>query len=155
MEPKHTYGDCSIVQATMFHANKLKDNLRFHDALECELLGHTPKEALSLALSLDYKTYTALGPDKEPFAMFGSGSSEDGGYIWMLGTPDVTKHKKNFVQASRAWVQYLSKPFGITSNVVLKDNKQAIRWLKFCGAKFLQEVEISSHSFYEFIITTK
>ena len=139
----------------MFHANKLKANLRAHDALECELLGHTPKEAMNLALSHDYKTYTALGPDKEPFAMFGSGASEDGGYIWMLGTIGVTKHKKHFIRASRDWAQHLSKPFGVTSNVVLKDNKQAIRWLKFCGAKFLQEVEIPSHPFYEFIITTK
>jgi len=155
MEPSRTYGDCSIVHATIHHVHELKDNLRTHDALECTLLGSTPKKALMLALTTDRSTYAALDGDKKPFAMFGSGPTENGGYIWMLGTPDVTKHRRHFIRASRDWVQYISKPFGVTSNVVLKDNKMAIRWLKFCGAKFLREVEISSHSFYEFIITTK
>jgi len=153
MEPSRHHGDCSIVRATLDHIRKLKDNLRPHDRLECELLGSSPEDAMKLALTIDLATYTALDSQSRPFAMFGSGiKHEGGGYIWMLGTPDVMKHKRAFIRASREWVKYLTKPFGVTSNVVLKDNRQSVRWLKFCGAKFLRELEISDNTFYEFII---
>lgn len=154
MEPKREYGGCLIVDATESHVEKLEGNLRHHDKMECYLLGSTPSKAMRLALRIDGATYTALDENGEPFAMFGSGPKQAIGYIWMLGTEDVLKHKRQFIRASRDWIQYLSKPYGVTSNVVLKDNRMSVRWLKFCGAIFLRELEISSETFYEFIIKT-
>lgn len=151
---RRTYGDCSIVRATIQHVHELKDKLRVHDVRECELLGSNPKTALMLALTTDIATYAALDGDGKVFAMFGSGPLEGpSGYIWMLGADDVLTHKRQFIRASRAWVDHLSQPYAFTTNVVLKENKVAVRWLRFCGAKFVREVTISDNPFYEFIIT--
>lgn len=148
------YGECSVVNATIHHVHELQDNLRAPDTMECQLLGSSPKKAMMLALTTDLSTYAAIDGEGKAFAMFGSGPLKDDlGYIWMLGTDDVLAHKRQFIRASRDWVNFLSKPYSFTTNVVLKDNKVAVRWLKFCGAKFLREVKLSGHDFYEFIIT--
>lgn len=152
---RRTYGNCEIVEATSEHIDALKDNLRHHDALECLLLGSDPESAMKHAFETDTATYTALDSEGKAFGMFGSGPlvGTTTGYIWFLGTPEVNKHRRAFLRASRDWVQFLSAPYDATANIVLKDNKVAVRWLKFCGAKFIREIEVSGQSFYEFIIT--
>ncbi len=153
---KNTYGDCKIVPATEEHIEGIAAKMRVGDQLECACFGFSPQDALYFAMSQDDRTHTVLDGAKVPFAMFGAGSRKegDGSYIWLLGTDGVFENKRQFAAASRPWVNYLVKPYGVVSNLVHKENAHAVRWLRFCGAKFVRELQVLSNPFYEFIITS-
>jgi len=153
---KNTYGDCKIVTATEDHIEVISSEMRPGDQLECSCFGFSPKDALYFALSRDDKTYTALDGNEVPFLMFGAGTrkEDDSSYIWLLGTDGLFKNSRQFARASRPWVKHLVEPYGVVSNLVHKENTPAVRWLRFCGAKFIRELQVLSNPFYEFIITS-
>lgn len=147
-------GSLSIVSATDDDAKCIYPFMRSIDQLECACAGHTPLEALRAGLKYDEVTLTGLDPQGEPFVMFGSGVGVDNmPYIWLLGTDAVTDYGYDFLKASRRWAKILTQPYGAAMNVVHKDNAVARRWLKFIGAVFLRDVEISGHPFSEFVIS--
>lgn len=131
--------------------------MRKLDKLECRCMGFSPKEALEVALGADTVTYTVFDPYGVPFCMFGTGSiNHDGdGYIWMLATDSLFDNKYDFIKGSRFVVNTLIESYTKAKNYVHKDNEAAIAWLKWCGAKMGEELQISDHPFYEFTITKK
>lgn len=149
------HGDCKVVVATLDHIEAIYPFMRVEDKIEAACMGHQPKEALEIAFKQDDVTLTALDKDDVPFAMFGVGQVEGLAYIWLLGTDGLPDNAYQFVKASKKYVKTLSKPYDCVFNFVHKDNKLAIKWLRFCGAKFIRSLEFSSQPFYEFIITTE
>lgn len=79
-----------IIPMTIQHAYELAKNLREDDRLECEALGHTPRESLRKSYYESFLRKTLIIDDK-PAACFGlSGSSL--GYVahpWLLTSPLV------------------------------------------------------------------
>jgi len=151
---KNKYGDCTIVAASADHINDIAVDMRAEDAFECACFGLSPHQALRLAYQNDDVTYTALDKDDKPFLMFGAGRGGSAfPYIWLLGTPGVFNNSRQFLRASKEWVNHLVKPYNFVSNMVCEQNTAAIRWLKFCGAKFVRKLNVRSTPFYEFIIT--
>jgi hypothetical protein len=148
-------GNCTVVKATEEHAESIYPFLRKADQIEIAHMGHHPKDALLLGLVNDDVTYTALDSEGVPFAMFGAGQLEEGGYIWCLGTDGVQDNAYDFLKASRKYTQQLTEPYGATFNYVHDDNKAALKWLKFCGASFIQELAINNQLFYQFAIPYK
>jgi hypothetical protein len=128
--------------------------MREADRLEVKCSGRSPHEILELALENDDLTLTALDAQDVPFAMFGVGKTEKAAYIWLLGTDAVVDNKYDFIKASRHYVNILTQPYTTTFNFVHRDNKLAISWLQFCGAKFIRMLTIGNEPFFEFIIIT-
>ena len=145
-------GDCRVVTATHEHVEDMYPFIRKVDQLECACMGETPRAAMLRALDKDDMTLTALDAQGVPMAMFGVGRVVGQAYIWCLGTDAVKDNAYQFLKSSRKWTQLLTKPYGATFNYVHQDNDVAIRWLKFCGAKFIRALVFQDQSFYEFII---
>jgi hypothetical protein len=102
----------------------------------------------------DDVTITGLDPDGKPIVMFGVGSRDDSiPYIWLLGSKGVRDYWYTFAKASKEMLPHLLLDHPCVTNIVLKDYDDSVRWLKWLGAKFIREVEVDDHQFYEFIIT--
>ena len=145
-----------ITEATAEHIEQIYPFMRKADQIEIACMGqHTPKEALECALKQDDLTLTALDSEGVPIAMFGVGQVGAQAYIWLLGTDSVTDNAYDFLKASRKWTQILTEPYGATFNFVHEQTDVAIKWLKFCGAKFLRKLTFNNEPFFEFIIAYK
>ena len=149
------HGDWKVVVATKEHIEDIYPTMRKADRIEIACMGHEPKESLLTSFEQDDVTLTAIDKDNVPFAMFGVGQVAGMAYIWLLGTDALLDNSYNFIKASRKYVQLFTEPYGCVFNFVHKDNELALRWLRFCGAKFIRKHEFSSQPFYEFIITSK
>lgn len=150
--PKSIEGKCSVVIAKADHVGQLYPFMREADQIEVTCMGKTPKEALLEALEEDDATFTALDPNDVPIAMFGVGTVEGEAYIWCLGTDAVNDNGYDFIKASRKWTQLLIQDYGSAFNFVHEDNAVAKKWLKFCGAEMLGEIEINGYVFNKFVI---
>lgn len=149
------YKHATIVKATYEHIEDVAKWMRREDVKEIACLGHTPQTALQSGLDKDDVTLAVLNKNGVAFAMFGVGRWGAQAYIWMLSTNEIEGDcKYEFIRASKEWTQRLVKPYQTAVNYVHKDNTTHLRWLKFCGANFIREVQINGHPFVEFIITT-
>jgi len=146
-------GNYKLIIADKSHIDAIYPFMRRIDQFECECMGHYPEEALHKAFDTDDVTLTIVDSDDVPIAMLGVGQILDMAYIWMLGTDKVQDASYSFLKASRKITQSLTKPYGATFNFVSTENETAIKWLKFCGAKFIRTLYFRNHPFYEFIIT--
>lgn len=152
----HYYKTAKIVLATKAHVDPIVADMRAMDALEVKCIGYTPEKALLSGLENDQFTFSVLDLEDNPLAMFGSGGVTGGpGYLWLLASERFKLARKEFVRVSRSWVDTVIRPFTFCGNVVHKENKQAIRWLKFCGAVFIKEIKLNDQPFYEFVIINK
>ena len=149
------HGKCKVVEANEDHVEAIYPFMRRADQTEIAHMGHSPKSSLMTGLSYDDVTLTALDSEGVPFAMFGVGQLETGGYIWCLGTDGVNDNAYDFLRASRKYTQALTKPYGVTFNYVHDENKAALKWLKFCGASFIEELAINNELYYQFAIPYK
>jgi hypothetical protein len=149
------HGKGMVVKSTEDHIEAMSPFIRDIDLLEVSAMGHTPSEAMHIGLKQDDVTLTALDEYKEPIAMFGVGQVMNLAYIWCLGTHGVSDNAYQFIKASRSYVKALSKPYKCVHNFVHKDNTMAINWLRFCGAYFIRNIEISNQPFIEFIIKSE
>ena len=146
---------CKAVLATEDHARELAPLLREYDSIEVSVgqFGDN-EEALLYGVRNDDVTITGLDPDGKPIVMFGVGSSDDSiPYIWLLGSKGVRDYWYTFAKASRELLPHLLLDHPCVANIVLKEYDDSVRWLRWLGAKFIREVEINDHQFYEFIIT--
>ena len=148
-------GNYRLIKAQESHIDIVASSMREADKFECACMGKYPKEALQQAFKQDDVTLSIVDKKDNPIAMLGVGQVLDMAYIWMLGTDQVKEASFSFLKASRKITQSLTKPYGATFNYVHTENKIAIRWLKFCGAKFIRNLYFRNHPFYEFIITYK
>lgn len=146
-------GTHKLIKAKKSHIDDIVPFIRKEDRLEVACMGSTPEESLHRAFETDDATLTIVDGGDVPIAMLGVGQVIDMAYIWMLGTDAVRDASYDFLKASRKVTQSLTKPYGATFNFVHKENKTAIKWLKFCGATFTRTLSFNNQPFYEFIIT--
>lgn len=76
----------------------------------------------------------------KPVAMFGVAPECALGYkaiIWFLGTDALLDIKKPFLRHSRTFIDMFLKRYKYLYNWVKCDNEIAMKWLRFCGAKFM------------------
>lgn len=145
-------GSCTIVKADKSHVPLIAPFVRREEKIEVACSGRSVEDALYLGLEHDDCTLTVKDKYDVPYAMFGVGKLDTNAYIWMLSTDAIRDNMYDFVRYSRKWIQILTKPYKTTFNLVHEDNQLSIKWLKFCGAKFIRKTEINSHPFIEFII---
>jgi hypothetical protein len=129
----------------------LAPRLRYEDKREVlDSVGLTPYQALTDGFNLSQICLTIVDTKNIPVGMFGV--SEDGA-IWLLASPDIKRIRFSFVRESRKVVNLLNYKYKILWNFVDCRNELHLRWLKWCGFKFLRKINygVNQKPFYEFI----
>jgi hypothetical protein len=127
--------------------------MRAIDVLECEAMGHSPKQALRLGLQSPGEAWTAK-VDGRPEAMFGLNVESALGGIahpWMLGSDAIYQHPREMIRWGEGLVRRWVDSYGALSNLVSVQNAPAIRMLRRWGFDIGTEiVERAGVSFVEF-----
>lgn len=125
-----------IVPAGPEHALQLVSRLRKGDLDEIKASsGLDPEDALLLSVATSPRSW-AWVHDGEVIALFGVGAAYGRpgvGVPWLLGSPEVEKHKIYFVRNSRRHIAEMLKVFPYLENHVDCRNTPSIQWLAWCG----------------------
>ena len=98
--------------------------------------------------------FTIFNPKNKPVGIFGVDDLGNGvGGIWLLATKDLATIKIAFLKQCREVVKVLNQKYKILWNYVDCRNQLPIKWLKWCGFKFInkQNYGVLNKPFYEFI----
>ena len=118
--------------------------------------GLIPYYALLNGFQNSVIVFTILNPKNKPIGIFGVDDVGNGvGGIWLLATKDLATIKIAFLKQCREVVKVLNTKYKILWNYVDCRNKVHIKWLKWCGFKFLRKTNygVLQKPFYEFIRT--
>ena len=82
--------------------------------------------------------------DEIPIGMFGVCDHSEYDYVgvpWMIATPELESIQYRFIRRCREWVNKLHYGYWILTNVVDERNTTHIKWLKWCGFRFIKRHE--------------
>jgi len=144
-----------------FRLTTLKDikylSIRLRKADKEEILasvGLTPYQALIKSYYNSTICFTIVNPKNEPVGIFGVTDNGDGiGGIWALATDDLQKIQLAFLKECRKVIKVFNQKYRILWNYVDCRNQLHIKWLKWCGFKFINKTNrgILNKPFYQFI----
>ena len=129
----------------------LAPRLRYEDKREIlDSVGLNPYQALRQGFVLSEICLTIVDTKDVPVGIFGVGSD---GAIWLLATPEIKRIRFSFLRESRKVVNLLNHKYKLLWNYVDCRNELHLRWLKWCGFKFLRKINygVNQKPFYEFI----
>ncbi len=133
----------------------LAPRLRKEDKQEIlALSGLLPYEALLIGFKNAVIVFTIFNPKNKPVGIFGVDDLGNGvGGIWLLATKDLAKIQIAFLKQCREVVKFLNTKYKILWNFVDCRNQLHIKWLKWCGFKFLRKTNrgVLQKPFYEII----
>ena len=141
--------------STLKDVEYLAPRLRFADKQEIlAAAGLIPVVALRKSFEHSQICLTIVNPKDEPVGIFGV--ADLGGFIggiWMLGTDDLAGIQIAFLKECKKVIQLLNKKYKILWNFVDCRNQLHIKWLKWCGFKFINKKNygVLNKPFYEFI----
>lgn len=75
------------------------------------------------------------------------------GLPWMVCTDELKASPMTFMRTCREWVSNQSESYPVLTNFVLAENELHIKWLKWCGFKFVRlhkEFGVMKQPFWEF-----
>ncbi len=130
----------------------LAPRLRFEDKREIiSALGVTPYEGLYFSFKNSTACFTIVNSKNIPLAIFGINKNDC--TIWLLATEGLREVEKPFLRQCRELVNFLAKKHKILWNYVDCRNELHIKWLKWCGFKFLRKVNYGklNQPFYEIV----
>jgi len=129
-----------VYPAALEDAEYLAPRLRPEDVAECQAAsGQAPLEALNTALEVT-RHPRALLANGQPIALFGVATvpgQPDLGAPWLLGSPEIEAHSREFLRRSREELERMRHPFTRLTNYVDARNHTHIRWLEWLGARFV------------------
>jgi hypothetical protein len=129
----------------------LAPRLRVEDKREIlDSVGLNPYQALANGYNSSEICLTIIDTKDIPVGMFGVGET---GIIWLLATPEIHRIRFSFLRESRKVVNLLNHKYKILWNFVDCRNELHLRWLKWCGFKFLRKINygVNQKPFFEFI----
>jgi hypothetical protein len=99
-------------------------------------------------------TYAMVDRDGVIVGLFGVGPVEDNpliGAVWLIATPELERSQIEFLRKCRAVIVELLDKYPILWNHVDARNALHIKWLKWCGFKFVRKKTYGAQSlpFYE------
>lgn len=133
-----------IVPAIPIHVNYIANRLRDIDRIECEAMGHSPKQALRNGVKFSDKAWTAL-VDGKPQAMFGvvvRSALTGEGTPWFLGTSEVYRHGRDLLTLGPYFVRQCVDSTPRLENLVSVYNSKAMRLLRHWGFTIEDEVNL-------------
>ena len=116
--------------------------------------GLLPYEALHIGFKNAVIVFTIFNPKNKPVGIFGVDDVGNGiGAIWLLATKDLAKIQIAFLKECREVIKFLNTKYKILWNFVDCRNQLHIKWLKWCGFKFLRKTNygVLQKPFYEII----
>jgi hypothetical protein len=150
-----------VRKATVDDIPYLVKHLRKEDIKEIKAAsGNKPEESLSQAFEQpNIGIWVGVYKDN-PEIIFGVAHSAcpDIGFPWMVCTNKLKESPKEFIVKCKKWVNGFSLQFPLLMNFVHAENELHIRWLKWCGFKFIQLHEEYGHTkepFWEFRMERK
>lgn len=130
-----------IVEADSSHIAPIAGNMRPIDKLECMALSGTgPFESLEEALAISQLAYTVL-KDGKPIAMGGVAGAGDIGSVWILASEDFYSFRKEMLRLTPKYLRLFHSKYPLLFNYVYAGNEKAIRWLKWAGFSFVQQIQ--------------
>ena len=142
-----------VVPAKPSHVGTLARRLREIDKLECQIMGHTPKEALRTGLLGSTIAWTVM-IDGQPEAMMGAtpiSFVEGRGRAWLLMTDVAQRHAVTLVRLGRIYTEALHRHFPILENFIHADNVRTIRYLSRLGYAIGSVDVIRGHAMRPFV----
>lgn len=135
----------------------LAENLRSNDVAELDAQsGLTPRKALEMALVFAKECRVISDGNGVPIGVYGvSDTNIKGlGSIWMMATPDLIKHQRQFLRECREGISDISQGYSCVFNYTDARNTVHHKWLKWCGFTFInkrEEFGRNGETFYEFV----
>ena len=131
--------DTSIRPALLVDIPHLAANLREADRREIWASSLAdPETALRYSFEKSDRVWTGL-IENRPAVMFGIGRGQIlTGQVsaWLLGTREIEKIPRLFLEESRVWVAEMLEVYGSMSNYVDARNRRTLSWLRRLGARF-------------------
>lgn len=131
----------------------LAANMREIDALECRVVGeHEPIDALREGVRESSWSY-AVEVDGELICIFGLAPFSllsDEASPWLLCAEGIERHARTVVTYANLYKPRMLAEFSFLANVVHASNRSAIRFLRWCGFSFGDQIEIGGEPFLKF-----
>ena len=110
----------------------------------------TPYTALYYSYLKSEIVFTIVNTKKEPVGIFGI---TVGGAIWLLATDKLKDIQYSFLKENKKVIDFLNTKYKILWNFVDCRNSLHIKWLKWCGFKFINKKKygVLNEPFYEVI----
>ena len=137
--------------ATTKDLKYLAPRLRFEDKREIlSTVGMFPYTALHYSYLKSAIVFTIVNDKKEPVGIFGVTVS---GAIWLLATDKLKEIQFTFLKENKKVIDFLNTKYKILWNFVDSRNSLHIKWLKWCGFKFINKKKygVLNEPFYEVI----
>ena len=137
--------------ATTKDLKYLAPRLRFEDKREIlSTAGMFPYTALYYSYLKSAIVFTIVNDKKEPVGIFGVTVS---GAIWLLATDKLKEIQFTFLKENKKVIDFLNTKYKILWNFVDSRNSLHIKWLKWCGFKFINKKKygVLNEPFYEVI----
>jgi hypothetical protein len=130
----------------------LAEDMRPMDALECRLVaGLSPRDALSQCCERSARSTVAEIGGRIVCAF---GVSEafliDEGYPWLLCANGIERYARAMLSHAPVFVEGMRSDYQRLSNVVHAHNKSAIRFLRWLGFVFTDEMTVKGEPFMAF-----
>lgn len=150
-----------FVHVTPSAVQHIADNMRQADVDEVMAShGHTAHEAMTFSIRAS-QLVSVVEIYDEPSCVVGLTAGKSTitrvGSPWMLGTDNITKHRKIFVKSSPVVIEDMLHECNLLSNYVHVKNHASIRWLKGLGFTIESPVEygINEELFHPFYLRKK
>ena len=139
------YDNAKITYPRISDPEILGENLREADKQEIRaVIGDTLTYAQALevcAVTSDPCYVVRSLVSEEPLAMYGVCPQMEGGEVWFLGSDELFEtNKMAFLRNSKIWVEKLFDGYDLLYNVVDARNVLHIRWLKWLGFTFIEDI---------------
>ena len=141
--------------STLEDVEYLAPRLRFEDKREIvSALGITPYAGLYFSFKNSTVCFTIVNYKNIPVSIFGiSKINNTSSTIWLMATNGLKEIEISFLKQNKEFINFLVKRHKMLWNYVDCRNELHIKWLKWCGFKFLRKVNygVLNKPFYEFI----
>lgn len=138
----------SVRQARTEDVEWVAANLREEDRIEVETAtGDDPVAVLRRSFQSSQEKYAVfIEGSEEPCALFGVHSGSPG-IVWLLCTPEVTKHTRKLLKLAEAWVKHLSAYYGGLQALAWTGNYLHVRWCEHLGFVEFGRAKINGQEF--------
>ena len=152
---QHHQGHNHFRLSTLEDIKYLAPRLRTSDKEEIlASVGLTPYEAMMIGYLENVIVFTIVNKNNEPVAIFGINDvGQNVVAIWLVATDKLKDIQYSFLRENKKVIDFLNTKYKILWNFVDCRNSLHIRWLKWCGFKFInkQNYGVLNKPFYEFI----
>lgn len=140
--------------------DELIASLRDIDRYEMEGMGFTTEYGVMSSMNDTSLVFVARANDNNKLiACWGLvtlvGQEKNTYIIWALGTNEIERFRKSFVQESDRIIKRWLDFYGELTNTIAAKNKKAIAWLKRLGAEFSNTRTIKGVEYMDFVLRKK